>query len=147
MRIEKNRRQQSGFTLIEIMVVVVILAILGAVVVPNLLGNVDEARITKANTDIKSIETALDLYRLDNSVYPTEEQGLEALISKPSGSPEPKKWKQYMKETPMDPWGEEYVYLVPGDHGGPFDIVSYGSDMQEGGEGTAADITNWTKKD
>ncbi|THB70170.1 MAG: type II secretion system protein GspG [Gammaproteobacteria bacterium] len=144
MRIEKHGRKQAGFTLIEIMVVVVILAILGAVVVPNLLGNVDEARITKAQTDIGTIEQALDMYRLNNSFYPTEEQGLEALVTKPSGSPEPKKWKQYIKELPKDPWGEEYIYEIDGDK---ITILSYGSDLQEGGDGTAADITNWNEQE
>ncbi len=124
------------------MVVVVILAILGSVVVPNLLENVDESRITKAKTDIGTLEQALDLYRLDNSVYPTEEQGLEALVSKPSGSPEPRKWKQYIKELPQDPWGEDYIYEIEGNK---VTIISYGSDLQEGGEGPAADISNWNE--
>ena len=144
MRIKNYKRKQAGFTLIEIMVVVVILAILGSVVVPNLLSNVDDSRITKATTDIKSLETALDLYRLDNSVYPTEEQGLEALVNKPSGSPEPRKWKQYIKELPKDPWGEDYIYEVDGDK---TTILSYGADLQEGGEGTAADISNWSNNE
>ena len=139
MRIKNYKRKQAGFTLIEIMVVVVILAILGAAVVPKLIGNVDEANITRAKHDITTLESLLDQYRLKNSTYPSDEQGLEALVSKPSGSPEPRNWSKLLKELPKDPWGEDYIYEVDGDD---ITIISYGADLQEGGEGTAADITN-----
>jgi len=137
-RIMKN----SGFTLIEVMVVVVILAILAAIVAPRVMDKPAQAQQTKARQDIRSLETALNLYKLDNFVYPTTDQGLEALVTKPSGTPEPKNWKRYMDRLPKDPWGEQYQYLSPGNKS-DVDIFSFGADRQLGGEGDSADIGNW----
>ncbi|MEZ8143664.1 type II secretion system protein GspG [Enterovibrio norvegicus FF-33] len=138
------QRRQQGFTLLEIMVVIVILGVLASLVVPNLLGNKDKADQQKAVTDISSLEGALDMYRLDNSVYPTTDQGLDALVSKPSSSPEPRNYRQdgYIKRLPQDPWGNDYQYLNPGEHG-TTDIFTLGADNQEGGEGVNQDIGNW----
>lgn len=133
-----------GFTLIEIMVVVVILGILAAIVVPRIMDRPDVARVTKARQDIRAIESALELYRLDSFRYPTTEQGLEALVEKPTLQPEPRNWKPggYLKRLPTDPWGEPYRYRNPGEHG-EIDIYSYGRDGRPGGEETDADIGNW----
>jgi general secretion pathway protein G len=130
----------KGFTLIEVMVVVVILSILAAIVVPKIMDRPEQARITKAKQDIRALEAALNLYRLDNMIYPTTDQGLEALITAPSGSPEPKNWKEggYLDRLPSDPWGNAYLYLSPGSHG-PIDIYSNGLDAQS----TDDDIGNW----
>lgn len=135
---------QSGFTLIEVMVVVVILGILAAVVVPKIMTRPDDARAQVARSDIRAIESALNLYKLDNFTYPTTEQGLEALVERPSGSPEPKGWKEggYLPRLPVDPWKNPYVYLNPGEHGA-IDIYSLGADGQSGGEGSSSDIGNW----
>lgn len=132
--------KQKGFTLIEIMVVVVILAILASVVVPKIMNRPDEARIAKAKQDIRAMESALGLYKLDNFSYPTTDQGLESLASKPSGSPEPKNYKKggYIKGVPKDPWGNDYKYLSPGVHG-DIDIFSLGPDMLPSED----DIANW----
>ncbi len=134
-----------GFTLIEIMVVVVILGILATLVAPAILGKVDEARIAKAQQDIRALETALDLYRLDNFRYPTTDQGLQALVTRPS-DPAIRNWKPggYIKQLMKDPWGNDYLYLEPGTHGLAFDLWTHGADGQEGGEDAAADIGNWT---
>ncbi len=139
-----SQRLQSGFTLIEVMVVVVILSILAAIVVPRIMDRPDQARIVKAKQDIRSLEAALNLYRLDNFNYPTTEQGLEALVSPPTAPPEAPNWKEggYLDRLPKDPWGNDYQYLSPGEHGA-FDVYSLGADGQPGGEGTAADIGNW----
>ena len=136
----KTQFKQTGFTLIEIMVVVVILAILASVVVPKIMDRPDEARIAKAKQDVRAVESALGLYKLDNFVYPTTDQGLEALVTKPSGSPEPKNYKKggYVKSVPKDPWGNEYKYLNPGVHG-DIDVFSLGPDMQPSDD----DIGNW----
>jgi general secretion pathway protein G len=133
-----------GFTLIEIMVVVVILGILAAIVVPRIMDRPDVARVTKARQDIRTIEGALKLYRLDNFRYPTTEQGIEALVEKPTTQPEPPNWKPggYLDRVPKDPWGEPYRYRNPGDHG-EIDIYSYGRDSRPGGEDVDADIGNW----
>ncbi|MDR9423719.1 MAG: type II secretion system major pseudopilin GspG [Marinobacter sp.] len=133
---------RNGFTLIEIMVVMVILGLLVAVVAPNIMGRSDQARVTIAETQLDNIAGALDLYRLDNGHYPSTQQGLEALVRKPSGTPEPRNWSPdgYMNSVPEDPWGNEYQYVSPGAEG-PYDLYSYGSDGQEGGEGDAADIS------
>ena len=137
----KNLRKSSGFTLIEIMVVIVILGVLAALVVPNVMGKAGEARMKAARVDLKGIETALDLYRMDNFSYPSTDQGLEALVSKPSGFPEPKNWNQpYLKKAPKDPWGNPYEYIAPGTNG-PYDLFSLGADGKPGGEGEAADIS------
>ena len=138
------QRRQQGFTLLEIMVVIVILGVLASLVVPNLLGNKDKADQQKAITDISALEGALDMYRLDNSVYPTTDQGLDALVSKPTSSPEPRSYRQdgYIKRLPQDPWGNDYQYLNPGENG-TTDIFTLGADNQEGGEGVNQDIGNW----
>ncbi|MCF6298979.1 MAG: type II secretion system major pseudopilin GspG [Thiomicrorhabdus sp.] len=138
------KKKVSGFTLIEIMVVIVILGILAAVVVPRVMDRPDAARMVKAKQDIRALEGALDLYRLDNFNYPSTDQGLEALVTEPSGSPEAKSWKSggYMKRLPTDPWGSEYQYLSPGING-DIDIFTFGADSEEGGEDANADIGNW----
>ncbi|NKB97840.1 MAG: type II secretion system protein GspG [Pseudomonadales bacterium] len=129
----------KGFTLIEILVVVVILGILGAIVVPNLMSRPDTARIQAAQTDIRMLASALDVYRLDNFQYPSSEQGLEALVQRPSGFPEPPNWNAdgYIKKLPSDPWGSQYIYDR---NETVFSLFSLGADGQEGGEGMNADI-------
>jgi len=141
----KQLTNQRGFTLIEIMVVVVILGILAAIVVPRLLSRPEEARRTKATVDIKSLEESLSLYKLDNGVYPSTEQGLQALVTKPETGHIPTHYHEggYIKRVPEDPWGNPYVYLSPGTHG-DYDIISYGADGEAGGEGNNADIDSWT---
>lgn len=140
----RSLRTMRGFTLIEVLVVVVILGILAAVVVPNIMGAPDEARIAKAKQDIRQIESALQMYRLDNFNYPSTQQGLEALVSKPSGDPPANNWRPggYLRKLPKDPWGNPYQYLSPGVHG-EYDVFSLGADGKPGGEGPAADIGNW----
>jgi general secretion pathway protein G len=132
-----------GFTLIEIMVVVVIIGLLAAIVAPNLIGNIDKAQISRTKQDIRSIETALNLYRLDNFKYPTTAEGLEALVTNPGEDSAPN-WKPdgYLRKMPVDPWNRPYNYANPGQHG-EFDVFSLGADGQEGGEGNNADIGNW----
>ena len=130
-----------GFTLIEIMVVVVIIGLLAAIVAPNLIGNIDRAAVTRAKADIRAIDSALSLYRLDNFRYPTTDEGLQALVTNPGESSAPN-WKQYLRSVPPDPWNNEYQYISPGQHL-EFDVFSYGADGQEGGEGINADIGNW----
>lgn len=132
---------ESGFTLIEIMVVVIILGILAAIVAPNVIGRVGDAQITAAKSDIRGIENALKLYRLDNFSYPSSEQGLQALVSKPS-DPNIRNWKQYLERLPKDPWGNPYLFLNPGNNG-EIDIYTLGRDGRPGGEGEDADIGNW----
>ena len=138
------RGPMSGFTLIEIMVVVVIIGILVAIVAPRVMDRPDTARIVKAKQDIRVLESALNLYRLDNYVYPSTEQGLEALVSQPGGEPQAKNWKQggYVDRLPKDPWGNGYQYLNPGVHA-EIDIFTHGADNRPGGEGVNADIGNW----
>lgn len=135
---------QRGFTLIEIMVVVVILGILAALVVPQVMSRPDQAKVTVAKGDIKAIAAALDMYRLDNFSYPSTQQGLGALVEKPSGSPQPRNWNRdgYLKRLPKDPWGNDYLYLSPGTQG-PFDLYSLGADGKQGGSDLNADIGNW----
>jgi len=139
-----NKQKQHGFTLIEVMVVVVILGILAALVVPKIMNRPDEARITKARQDLRAIESALNLYKLDNYSYPSTDQGLEALVTRPSGIPEAPQWKAggYLERLPKDPWGRDYLFLSPGQHG-EVDIYSLGADGQQGGEGGNADLGNW----
>ena len=134
----------AGFTFIEIMVVVAILAILAALIVPKIAGRSDDARRTAAKVQIRNIEGALQLYKLDNSVYPTTEQGLKALVEKPSIGTLPKNWKSggYLAKVPNDPWGTPYKYFSPSQRG-EFEIVSLGGDSEPGGEGKNADIMNW----
>jgi general secretion pathway protein G len=140
-----NNMRQRGFTLIEIMVVVVILGVLAALVVPKVMGKPDEARIVAAKQDIQALSQALKLYRLDNQRYPTTEQGLQALQQKPTTAPVPSNWKTggYVERLPKDPWGHTYLYLSPGLHG-EIDIFSYGADGVSGGEGGDADIGSWS---
>jgi general secretion pathway protein G len=132
--------------MIELMVVIVILGILAAIVAPKLVGRTDEARITKARVDIANLETALKLYKLDNGVYPSTEQGLQALVETPETGTAPRNWREggYLEKNrvPKDPWGNEFVYLSPGVNG-DFDLSSYGTDGLSGGEGINADINNW----
>ena len=135
---------QKGFTLIEIMVVVVILGILAALVVPQVMSRPDQAKVTVAKGDIKAIGAALDMYKLDNFTYPSTQQGLDALVKKPSGNPQPKNWNRdgYLKRLPKDPWGNDYQYLSPGTQG-QFDLYSFGADGKPGGSDLNADIGNW----
>jgi len=142
MKMRKQRRN-AGFTLIEVMVVVVILGILAAVLVPKVMDRPEQARITKARQDIRALEASLNLYKLDNFVYPTTDQGLEALVNKPSSPPEPPHWKKggYLDRVPTDPWNNPYQYLNPGVHGA-IDIYSLGPDGQPGDD----DIGNWNIK-
>jgi general secretion pathway protein G len=132
---------QRGFTLIEIMVVVIILGILAAIVAPNVIGRIDDAQIAKAKTDLRNIESALKLYRMDNFSYPTTEEGLEALVTKPA-DPNIRNWKQNLERLPEDPWGNPYLYLSPGNNG-EIDVYTLGRDGRPGGEGIDADIGNW----
>jgi general secretion pathway protein G len=142
----KFRYNPPGFTLIEIMVVMVIIGILAGLIVPRIIGRPDEARQTKAQVQIESIETALKLYKLDNGYYPTTEQGLQALVEAPSAGQLPKAWREggYLEKgkVPKDPWDNEYIYLSPGIHS-DFDLMSYGADGEPGGEGKDQDINNW----
>jgi general secretion pathway protein G len=133
------RRSNSGFTLIEIMMVVVIIGILAALIIPNVVGRDDQARATAVRNDIRSVANALDMYKMDNTQYPSTDQGLDALVNKPSGSPEPKNYPPdpYLKKVPVDPWGKPLVYI---NDGNKFDLYSLGSDGKEGGEGYAADV-------
>ncbi|MEE4297751.1 MAG: type II secretion system major pseudopilin GspG [Wenzhouxiangella sp.] len=133
-----------GFSLIEILVVVVIIGILAAVVVPRVMDEPDRARVTKAKQDIQALATALNMYRLDNFVYPSTEQGLEALVRQPAGQPEAPNWRAggYLDRVPKDPWGRDYQYLYPGIHG-EFDIWTFGANGMSGGEGINAEIGNW----
>ena len=137
-------RRRHGFTLLEVVVVVAILAILAAVVVPQFLDRPGEARQVRAKQDIAAVVTALNLYRLDNYRYPSTDQGLEALVNKPAGSPPADNWRSggYLQRLPVDPWGQPYRYLNPGRHG-DVDVYSLGADARAGGEGEDADVGNW----
>ncbi len=139
-----HRPRVGGFTLIEILVVVVILGILATVVVPRFMDKPDEARVVRAQQDVQALVAALNMYRLDNFAYPSTEQGLEALVRKPTGRPDAPNWKAggYIDRLPKDPWGRDYSYLSPG-RNADIDIWSAGADGQPGGEGTNADIGNW----
>ena len=133
-----------GFTLIEILVVVVILSILAALIVPKIMDRPDEARVIAAKSDIRAIISALKMYRLDNALYPTTEQGLQALVKKPESGDIPRNWKSsgYLERLPKDPWGTYYQFLNPGVHG-DIDVFSFGADGQPGGEGAKTDIGSW----
>jgi general secretion pathway protein G len=139
-----TRRKNAGVTLMELLVVLVILGVLGTFVAPRFFNQPEKARRTTAELQIKKIAEALEMYKLDNRRYPTTEQGLKALVEKPSSGPAADNWQQggYMASLPRDPWGNDYVYLHPGVHG-EFDIISYGADGKKGGTGENADITNW----
>lgn len=141
---QMQRQKHSGFTLIEIMVVMVILGLLVAMVAPNIMGRGDDARVTTAKAQMRNISNALDMYRLDNSHYPSSEQGLEALVSEPSGFPEPRNWNPdgYLSSLPKDPWGNPYEYVSPGSSG-PYDLFTLGADGRSGGEGNNAEISVW----
>jgi general secretion pathway protein G len=136
------RLASRGFTLIELMVVLVIIGVLGALIVPNLLDRADDARVTAAKTDVNNVMQALKLYKLDNQRYPSNEQKLEALVKKPTVSPIPPNWKPYVDKLPTDPWGRPYQYLNPGIKG-EIDVYSLGADGEPGGEGKNADIGSW----
>ncbi len=142
-----HRRPARGFTLIEMLVVVVIMGLLIGLIGPSVIGNVDKASVTAARADMATLGQALDMYRLDNYRYPTTDQGLEALIAKPSASPEPKNWNPqgYLTgdKVPLDPWEGEYIYLSPGEGGQPYDLFSLGKDGQLGGEGYDQDLSVW----
>ena len=144
----RNTQDQRGFSLVEILVVLVIMGLLISVVAPTVLNQADDARVKKAYADFKSIETALKIYRLDNYVYPSTEQSLLALVKPSTLDPEPRNFKNegYLEEIPIDPWGNEYLYLSPGEHG-TIDIYSLGADGVSGGEGQSADIGNWKSTD
>jgi general secretion pathway protein G len=133
---------RRGFTLIELMVVLVIIGVLAALIVPNVLDRADDARGTAAKTDVNNLMQALKLYRLDNQRYPSAEQGLQALVAKPTVAPVPGNWRPYVDKLPNDPWGRSYVYLNPGVKG-EIDVMSLGADGQPGGEGKNADIGSW----
>lgn len=139
---------QRGFSLVEILVVLVIMGLLISIVAPTVLNRADEARVQKAYADFKAIETALKIYRLDNYVYPTTEQGLEALVEPSSLDPEPRNFKAggYLQQLPLDPWGRPYLYLSPGEHG-EIDLYSLGADGVSGGEEQSTDIGNWREEE
>jgi general secretion pathway protein G len=137
-----HRAKHLGFTLIELMVVLVIIGVLAALIVPNVLDRADDARVTAARTDISNLGQALKLYKLDNQRYPTAEQGLQALLVKPTSGPIPTNWKPYVEKLPNDPWGRAYLYINPGLKG-EIDVLSFGADGQAGGEGKNADIGSW----
>ena len=140
--IAARARRAAGFTLIELMVVLVIIGVLAALIVPNVLDRTDDARATAARTDVHNIMQALKLYKLDNQRFPTAEQGLQALIARPTTAPAPINWKPYLEKLPNDPWGRPYQYLNPGIKG-EVDVMSFGADGQSGGEGKNADIGSW----
>lgn len=133
---------KRGFTLIELMVILVVIGVLAALIVPNVLDRADDSRVTAAQTDVNQLMQALRLYRLDNQMYPTAEQGLQALVTRPTVAPLPSNWRPYLDRLPTDPWGRPYQYLNPGIHG-PVDVFSFGADGRPGGEGINAVIGSW----
>ena len=141
-----RRRRRQGLTLVEMIVVLAIIALVAVMIVPNVIGRPDQARVTVAKTDLKTIASALRMYRLDNGDYPTTSQGLKALVERPATEPAPANWNSegYLPEAPRDPWGRDYVYVSPGKAGG-FDLMSYGKDGEPGGEGLDADLTDRTR--
>lgn len=144
-----HTRRERGFSLIEIMVVIVIMGLLLSYVAPKVFQNVEKAQLQKVQADFSSIKTALSSYRLDNYIYPTSDQGLEALVTKPQIAPEPRGWRSegYLDKVPRDPWQREYLYLSPGENGRPFEIYTLGADGVRGGSGQDADISNWDDPD
>jgi general secretion pathway protein G len=141
----RSTTKNRGFTLIELMVVLVIIGLLAALIIPNVLDRADDARQTTAQTQVRNLEQALKMYKLDNQRYPTTEQGLQALVTKPSTNPVPANWRRpYLEELPQDPWGNAYQYQSPGTKGrSGIDVFSMGADGVRGGEGKDADIGNW----
>ena len=137
-----TRATRRGFTLIELMVVLVIIGVLAALIVPNVLDRADDARVTAARTDVSNLMQALKLYKLDNQRYPSAEQGLQALVTRPTAGVPPPNWKPYLEKLPNDPWGRPYQYLNPGVKG-EIDVMSFGADGQSGGEGKDADVGSW----
>lgn len=139
----RRRRRRKGLTLVEMIVVLAIIALVAVMIVPNVIGRPDQARVTVAKTDLKTIAAALRMYRLDNGDYPSTDQGLQALVERPTTEPVPGNWNSegYLPEAPRDPWGRDYVYRSPGRAGG-FDLLSYGKDGEAGGEGLDADLTD-----
>jgi len=137
-----KQRRTGGFTLIELMVVLVIIGVLAALIVPNVLDRADDSRVTAAKTDVNNLMQALKLYKLDNQRFPSGEQGLQSLVSKPTSAPVPANWRPYLDKLPNDPWGNAYHYINPGLHG-QVDVLSLGADGQPGGEGRDADIGSW----
>ena len=142
---QANRQSERGFTLIEIMIVIVIIGILATLVIPNVMSRPDEARIVSARHDVATLLQALKLYKLDNGRYPTTEQGLNALVSKPAAEPVPRNWKLggYLDKLPQDPWGTAYQYSNPGTHNNEIDVYSLGADGKPGGTGNDEEIGNW----
>lgn len=145
----QKTKHQRGFTLIEVLVVVVIMGMLIGLIGPNIIGQVDKARVTTARADMATLAQALDMYKLDNHFYPTTDQGLEALVQKPQASPVPKNWNSqgYLKDTrlPLDPWDGEYIYISPGEESRAYELLSLGADQRVGGEEYAADISSWDR--
>jgi general secretion pathway protein G len=138
----RAKSRYAGFTLIELMVVLVIIGVLAALIVPNVLDRADDARVTAARTDVNNLMQALKLYKLDNQRYPSGEQGLQALLTRPTVGPTAPNWKPYVEKLPNDPWGRPYQYLNPGVKG-EIDVMSFGADGQAGGEGKNADVGSW----
>jgi general secretion pathway protein G len=138
-------RRARGFTFIELIVAIAILALLATIVLPRVIGRLDDAAVAKAKSDIAGLGSALNMYKLDNFTFPSSDQGLDALVGKPAGQPEARNWRAggYIDRLPKDPWQNDYVYLSPGQHG-EFDVYSLGRDGRPGGEGADADIGNWT---
>jgi general secretion pathway protein G len=148
MKREQFKARQSGFSLVEILVVLVIMGLLVSIVAPNVMDRADSARIQKVQADFKAIQTALKLYRIDNYMYPTSEQGLEAMVTRPTMAPVPRNWRNsgYLDSLPVDPWGRPYLYLSPGESH-EYDIYTLGADGVTGGEGQNADISVWDQPD
>ncbi|CAL1692189.1 Type II secretion system protein G [Brevundimonas subvibrioides] len=142
----RARSHRAGLTLVEMIVVLAIIAVVAVLIVPNVIGRPDQARVTVAKTDLKTIATALRVYRLDNGDYPTTDQGLQALVTRPTAPPEPLSYAAdgYLPEVPTDPWGKAYIYRSPGT-GGAYDLLSYGKDGREGGEALDADLSDKTR--